>query len=219
MGSLVGVGRRSTPTATCYQSLQKHSDSPKTHRGLWSWSPADQTPSRPSVTCAAVPAGSSSGAAPGARPHQTSAPGATGPALRLCSLSSSARRRPARLPRLLCRPLLRAVAVAVAGLDLPPPESPLRPESHNTRTVRARLRARSPAPAQATASGCACVVVRVPAGAAPVGTQDHGWLSQSSLLIGTRVMSQTLSQLLTPGVREKTCTFRPEQTELDRLRN
>lgn len=112
---------------------------PKDHRGLWSWSPADQTLSRPSVTCAAVPAGSSSGAAPGARPHPTSAPGATGPALRLCSLSSSARRRPARLSRLLCRPLLCAVAVAVAGLDLPPPESPLRPESHNTRTVRARL--------------------------------------------------------------------------------
>lgn len=143
---------------------------PKDHRGLWSWSPADQTPSRPSVTCAAVPAGSSSGAAPGARPHPTSAPGATGPALRLCSLSSSARRRPARLSRLLCRPLLCAVAVAVAGLDLPPPESPLRPESHNTRTVRARLGARSPAPAQAPASGCACVVVRFPAGVAPTRT-------------------------------------------------
>lgn len=192
---------------------------PKDHRGLWSWSPADQTLSRPSVTCAAVPAGSSSGAAPGARPHPTSAPGATGPALRLCSLSSSARRRPARLSRLLCRPLLCAVAVAVAvaGLDLPPPESPLRPESHNTRTVRARLGARSPAPAQAPASGCACVVVRFPAGVAPVRTQDHGWLSPSSLFIGTRIMSQMLSQFLMVGVREWTCTSRSEQIELDRL--
>lgn len=130
---------------------------PKDDRGLWSWSPADQTPSRPSVTCAA---GSSSGAALGACPHPTSAPGATGPAQRFYSLCSSTRRWPAWLSRLLCRPLLWAIAVAVAGLDLTPPESPLRPESHNTSTVRARFRARSPAPAQAPASGCAGVVVR-----------------------------------------------------------
>lgn len=184
---------------------------PKGHRGLWSWSPADQTPSRPSVTCAA---GSSSGAAPGARPHPTSAPGATGPAQRFYSFCSSARRGPAWLSRVLCRPLLWAVAVAVAGLDLTPPESPLRPESHNTRTVRARLRTRSPAPAQAPASGCACVVVRhTPT---PAGTLNHGWLRVNSPpLIGTRIMSQTLSQLLMAGVRDRTSTSRPEQTELE----
>lgn len=137
-------------------------------RGLWSWGPADQTPSRPSVTCVAVPAGSSSGAAPGTRPHPTSAPAAAGPARPLRrSLCSAACRRPARLRRLLSRPLLRAFAVAAAGLDLAPPESPLRPQSHNTNTISARPPAPSPAPAQSPASGCACVVVRVPAGAAP----------------------------------------------------
>lgn len=116
--------------------------------GGWSWGPADQSPTRPSLTCAAIPAGSSSGAAPGTRPDPTPAPApAPGAARPLRSLCSSASRRPVWLGRLLSTPLLRAVAVAVAGLDLALPESSLRPESHITK-AGALPEAPASAPAQ-----------------------------------------------------------------------
>lgn len=135
------------------------------HRGRWSGRPEEQSPCHPSVTCTAVPAGSSSGAAPGTRPDPTSAPGAAGPARPPRSLCSVPCRRPAWLRWLLSDLLLRAVAIAIAGLDLAPPESPLWPESHVPRRIGASPKVRCSAPAQVPASRCACVFVRVPPGA------------------------------------------------------
>lgn len=182
------MGHPTMQIPTCHQNLQEPSNIPG----------STETPSRPLFTCTAVAAGSSSGAAPGTRPHPASAPGATGPARRLRSLCPAACRRPACIRPHLSRPLLRAVAVAVAGLDLAPPESPLRPESHNTSRIGARPQELSPAPAQAHASGCACAVVRFPAGAGPrVHTYGQSWLSPTVLLSRTRkILSQTFSQLL-----------------------
>lgn len=163
------MGHLRMQIATCQQNLQQPSNSPG----------STETPCRPLVTCTAVPAGSSSGAAPGARPHPTSAPVTTGPARRLRSLCSAACRRPACVRRHLSRPLLRAVAVAIAGLDLAPPESPLRPESHTTSRIGARRRVPAPAPAQSPASGCACAVVRFPTGAAqPLHPYGRSWMSK-----------------------------------------